>query len=579
MKPASAPLSVLLIEDSAADARLLMESLRDWTRSGEVVIQVVRRLADAVAELKRMSFSCVLLDLGLPDGMGVSNVEALRAVDRKAAIIVLTGLDSDASAKSALKLGAQEYMLKGQYEGAQLVKLMRHAVQRNLQVSELEEQRAREFEQASLDPVTGLVNRQLFEDRARQVIGGANLPGGHFALCFIDLNRFKRVNDTHGHAVGDRVLARVGQLLRESVRDTDTVGRLGGDEFAILLTSAVKSEPLRAFAQRVSERICALRRVDGHDIDIGCSIGIAIYPEHGESLEALLHASDLAMYQAKSAGGGALCVGDQLDQARATDEAALRARVTEAIALDRFSLDWHPWADSAMGRFCGVEALVRWADGDEIQLPDAFLPAVQDAGQMPDLGLHVAAKAARQWRQWREQGLACDWLALNLSESEFTSENFLPRLLGTLSAAGVGAGEVQLEVPAGASTRTDASGRPWLERFRAEGFRIVLDRFSPAQGALAALAQPFVGGIKLDRSIVQSLAAGAPGAPSRRFAAAVIGAAAALDLPVIATGVESSAEMAALGDINCRYAQGLYVAERASAEAVSGALRAGPRLA
>jgi len=245
---------LLLVEDSPMDARLLRESLRDALERGELALQAVRSIGEAIEELGRNRYACVLLDLGLPDGQGLANVEKLRELDRSMTVVVLTGLDCESSAIRALQLGAQEYVVKGQYDGDSLLKVIRHATERNRQLHELEAQREQQVEQASNDPVTGLANRQRFEDKTRQLLAAAQ-DARRFAVCFLDLDRFKAVNDRHGHAIGDALLARIAQILRESVRESDTIARLGGDEFAILLPSIGEVALAREIGHRIVERI------------------------------------------------------------------------------------------------------------------------------------------------------------------------------------------------------------------------------------------------------------------------------------------------------------------------------------
>lgn len=375
-----APLSVLVVEDSPADALLLKESLREAVARGELTLHLVRSLSDAKAELRRRRYVGVLLDLGLPDGHGLGDVELLREIDSRITVVVLTGLDCESSAIRALQLGAQEYVVKGQYDGERLLKVIRHAVERNRQMRELEARQAEQFEQASHDQVTGLLNRKLFEERARQRLQMAQGRTQRFAICFLDLDRFKAVNDQHGHAVGDALFARVAQILRESVRDSDIVARIGGDEFAILLTSVGDLKAVREVGERIVERIRGLNVVDGHGVQIGCSLGIALYPDNGISLEALLHHADIAMYRAKGGGGGVMAAGDEaLPVISGMDR--FIADVQGALAEGRFEVHCQPWADLGQGRFAGVEALLRWRRPEGLQLPQDFLQRLSHSGR------------------------------------------------------------------------------------------------------------------------------------------------------------------------------------------------------
>lgn len=298
--PASdAALKVLVVEDSLADARLLREALKD--ANAPVELNFVSTLAEAEQTVRSAAYDCVLLDLGLPDANGVDNVQRIRAANRAQTVVIMTGLDSEEAALGTLQRGAQDYLVKGRYDGAFIVRVIRRAMERNRVLAEVDQLREYQYYVATHDALTGLPNRQLFEDRARTALAQAQRENGTVAVGYLDLDGFKRVNDTHGHAIGDALLRAVGQVLSESVRATDTVARVGGDEFLILLA------PLKGNAQaeadstveRLRDRIRSLRLVEGREVGISASIGVAFYPDQGRTLEGLLICADQAMYEAK----------------------------------------------------------------------------------------------------------------------------------------------------------------------------------------------------------------------------------------------------------------------------------------
>lgn len=298
--PASdAALKVLVVEDSLADARLLREALKD--ANAPVELNFVSTLAEAEQTVRSAAYDCVLLDLGLPDANGVDNVQRIRAANRTQTVVIMTGLDSEEAALGTLQRGAQDYLVKGRYDGAFIVRVIRRAMERNRVLNEVDQLREYQYYVATHDALTGLPNRQLFEDRARTALAQAQRENGTLAVGYLDLDGFKPVNDTHGHAIGDALLRAVGQVLSDSVRATDTVARIGGDEFLILLA------PLKGNAQaeadstveRLRDRIRSLRLVEGRDVGISASIGVAFYPDQGRTLEGLLICADQAMYEAK----------------------------------------------------------------------------------------------------------------------------------------------------------------------------------------------------------------------------------------------------------------------------------------
>lgn len=297
-------LSLLLVEDSEADARLLQITLSksEWGAGLDVVH--VTHLADAVEKLGEDDFDIVLLDLGLPDGQGLNNLSAVHEASSDAAIVVMTGLDDDTKAMEALKLGAQEYVIKGMHEGEALSRILRHAVERHRLTMELKRMREREYFLATHDPLTELPNRLLFAEQSKQAIAQAHRNKTKLALLFIDLDGFKPVNDTHGHAAGDELLKQVAEVMRQTIREGDTAARVGGDEFTILASPITTRDEPEQLAKRLLSGLETIHQVEGHAVSISASIGIALYPNHGDEMEALMRVADSAMYRAKQDGRG-----------------------------------------------------------------------------------------------------------------------------------------------------------------------------------------------------------------------------------------------------------------------------------
>jgi diguanylate cyclase (GGDEF)-like protein len=292
-------LKVLVVEDSAADARLLREALRD--AQAPVDLDFVSTLAEAERSVREANYDCVLLDLALPDANGIDNVQRIRAANRSQTVVIMTGLDSEEAALGTLQRGAQDYLVKGRYDGAFILRVVRRAMERNRVLNEVDQLREYQYYIATHDTLTGLPNRKLFEDRAQTALAQAQRESGWFAVGYLDLDGFKTVNDTYGHAVGDAVLRTVAQALSESLRATDTVARIGGDEFLLLLTplKGHTENDIEGTTRRLLERVRGVTKVEGRDIRISASLGIAFYPRHGRTLESLLICADQAMYSNK----------------------------------------------------------------------------------------------------------------------------------------------------------------------------------------------------------------------------------------------------------------------------------------
>ncbi|MGQ0587461.1 MAG: diguanylate cyclase domain-containing protein [Gammaproteobacteria bacterium] len=292
-------LRVLVIQDSAPEAGQLREA---FANAGVALdLEFTPTVADAEHRVRHGRYDCVLLDLALPEANGVDNVQRIRSANRGQTVVVMTRLDQEQPALGTLQRGAQDYVEKGRYDGAFLLRVIRRAMERNRVLNEVDQLREYQYFIATHDALTGLPNRNLFEDRANKALAQAQRENGAFAIGFIDLDQFKRVNDTHGHAIGDALLRTVGQLLSESVRSTDTVSRVGGDEFLLLLTPLRQNAESEAAAtvMRLREKIAALRQVEGRDVRVSASIGLSFFPGHGRTLDSLLIWADQSMYAAK----------------------------------------------------------------------------------------------------------------------------------------------------------------------------------------------------------------------------------------------------------------------------------------
>src|SRR6185437_8430506 len=254
------------------------------------------RLSDAVTHLARARFDAILLDLSLPDGDGLSTVRQMQAANPTIAIIVLSGLNDQTLALQAVQNGAQDYLVKGEGQSELLARSIRYAIERKRAEERL-------TYLAQYDQLTGLVNRTLFRDRLIQAMARSKRLQQPLGLMLLDLDQFKPVNDTLGHDVGDELLKSVAERLKACVREVDTVARMGGDEFTIVLEGVSSEHSIVVVAKRITESISSVFQLKGHDVSVGISIGITVYPHDDHSIDELLKHADSAMYRAKQQGG------------------------------------------------------------------------------------------------------------------------------------------------------------------------------------------------------------------------------------------------------------------------------------
>ena len=520
-------LRLLLVEDAARDARALREMLADVEAMPAPLLKHVSTLAEAEAALAEAPYDCILLDLRLPDGEGVQSVDRIRAHHREVTLVVLTGNSDQQSALIALQHGAQDYVIKGTLDGEALMRLLRHAVERNRLVIGMERARQLEYHRASHDPLTGLPNRQLFTDRVRTAL--AQRRNGRLVLCFIDLDGFKHVNDLHGHATGDELLKAVAATLQEAVRAGDTVARLGGDEFAVLLTQARDADEAALVAQRMVERVAALQNIAGKSVQIGASIGLAMHPLHGRDCEPLLASADRAMYRAKAAGKG------QWRFCTPVQEMTIPV-LLPGFDLTALKLCYQPWYDARSHACMGLEALIRFHGHTAA---DTVLQQAQAQQALPRLGSWVLEQACRDWLALAAAPLH---LGVNISATELECRDYANITLRLLDELGMPCTALQLEVAEDELADAPENGTLLqnLGTLRSHGVRIALDRFGRNQAALGRLARLPVDVVKLDVRHVRELRTEPL---ARAFLASVIGYATALGRETILCGVETAADL------------------------------------
>jgi len=295
-------IKVLLVEDNDVDAELTQDLLSEWSLE-EFQITRAKTLAEGFSFLSRDRFDAVLLDLSLPDTFGLPTVRQVHAMNPTVPVVVLSGVTDQSLALQAVQQGAQDYLVKGQGHPELLARAIRYAIERK---------RAEEHLTylAQYDHLTGLVNRSLFRDRLVQAMARSKRMHQPIGLMLLDLDRFKTVNDTFGHDMGDELLKAVTERLKVCVREVDTVARMGGDEFTIILEGVSSEQNILVVAKRITESIAEPFELKGHHISIGISIGITIYPHDDHPIDELLKHADTAMYRAKQQGGNAFYLHD-----------------------------------------------------------------------------------------------------------------------------------------------------------------------------------------------------------------------------------------------------------------------------
>lgn len=446
-------------------------------------------------------------------------------------------------------------------------------------VSKIKETEARLHHLAFHDSLTGLPNRARFIDRLGDALGAPARPGAAVGVLFLDLDGFKTVNDSLGHAAGDELLVGVGRRLRASVPAEATLARFGGDEFAILLTTDGAGA-----ASRLAESLLAALQhpfvVEGRETFVTAAIGIATSDADGADAGAVLREADTALYRAKAAGRGTCAVYEPglwaPIVARLERETALR----RAVERDELFLAYQPVVETTSGTVVGAEALVRWRHPKEGPLPPAaFVRLAEETGIIAPLGRWVLREACRQLRDWlaRHPDAPCLTVGVNLSGRQLRRPGLVAEVEAALAEAGLAPDRLELEITERPMATIDAETRRTLRRLRGLGVRVVLDDFGTGFGSLASLRQLPVDGLKLDRTFVAGLGEDAAGVPILR---AITALAADLGVTVTAEGVETADELARLRRLGVTRVQGFHIAAPTTSAAFADLLtRAGGAIA
>ena len=428
--------------------------------------------------------------------------------------------------------------------------------------------------QAVHDSLTGLPNRVLFHRYLDDAIARATISEGDCAVLFIDLDRFKQVNDKLGHSVGDQVLVTIAGRLRVAVRGSDIVARISGDEFTVLLPCVSSRAEVEAVAGRVREALHEPCLLDGVQAFVGGSIGCAVFPEHGETGQALLRAADLAMYRAKQGRSGAVCYfSDDLNQY--TERLTVETELRRAVERGEFFLEYQPQIDTCTSDLLTVEALIRWNHPERgVIQPSDFIAIAEESGAILLLGQWVLQAVCEQAARWQRDGLPLR-VSVNLSARQFSGTELVDQVRAVLERTGLEADRLDLEITETAILQQGGAARETLLGLRELGVRLMIDDFGTGYSSLASLRSQPIDVVKIDRSFVMGMMESAEDAAIVR---AVVDLAQALGLEVVAEGVETDEHRLALEALGCTLMQGFFFSRPVPASAVPALLRFLPDL-
>ena len=424
---------------------------------------------------------------------------------------------------------------------------------------------------ATHDPLTKLPNRALFDETMRHSLARAERNHNRLAVLFVDIDRFKNINDTLGHDAGDRLLQTMARRIADCVRDGDTAARFGGDEFVVLIDEPVETGAVADVAQRLLETISKPAMIDRHEVHLTASIGISLYPDDAADGQALIKNADIAMYRAKDRGKNNFQFFSHATNVYTLERLAIESELRRALERDQFVLHYQPIVEAGSGRICGAEALLRWARPDGgLWLPERFISLAEETGLIEPIGEWVLRSACLQAGRWNAGASGPPLrVAVNLSARQFRQPTFVQTVERILAESDIPGTLIELEITESMVMPDPEAAVIVLTALKAMGLRIAIDDFGTGYSSLAYLKRFPVDSLKIDRSFIRDI----PHSEGDvAITTAIVAMAKSLALTVVAEGVETAQQAAFLRELGCSHMQGFYCGSPALVLPLPGAI-------
>ncbi|MFC5303223.1 EAL domain-containing protein [Azospira restricta] len=548
--------AVVLVVD---DDRSTRSALRHALRLSGFRVEETGDGAAALRWLEASAADVILMDAMMPVMDGFAACRALKQHPRlkDIPVLMITALEDRQSIERAFDAGASDFIPKPIH-----LSVVNQRVRRVIDANRAE-RHVRHL--AYNDSLTGLPNRMLFVDHLSQAIGRAAADGSQLAVLFLDLDRFKYINDTLGHEAGDQLLVTMAQRLKGCVRADDCVARLGGDEFTVLLDQLPNTGVAASVAQNICRTISAPLVINGHEIVVTTSIGISVYPADGPDVSTLLRHADTAMYRAKQNGSG-FCYYEAEMEAVLADRLKTENALRRGLERDEISVFYQPVIDAINGKVAGVEALVRWLHPERgLVTPAEFIPLAEETGLILPLGEHVLRRACMQAKAWLDSGLADFYVAVNLSAKQMEQPNLREVVLSALEDSGLPPAALVIEITESVLMERAREPIGILDELRSLGVRLSIDDFGTGYSSLAYLKHLPADNLKIDRSFIEDIP---DDADTVSIVTGIIALAHSLRMKVIAEGVETIIQRDVLVSLGCDALQGYLFAKPVPAEII-----------
>jgi diguanylate cyclase (GGDEF)-like protein len=552
---------VLVVDDDRSTRSALRHAL---SRSG-FRVEEAGDGNEVLDWLENNSADAILMDALMPvmDGFDACTAVKSHPLWKDIPILMITALEDRQSIERAFEAGASDFIPKPIH-----LSVVNQRVRRIIDATRAE-RHVRHL--AYNDTLTGLPNRLLFLEFLTRAIERAEAHNGTLAILFLDLDRFKFINDTLGHEAGDKLLATMAQRLKGCVRSNDCVARLGGDEFTVLIDELPNPNIAASVAQNICRTVSAPLVIYDQEIVITVSIGIALYPQDGPDINRLLRHADTAMYRAKS-NGSSFCYYEAAMESAISDRLKIETDLRRALERDEITVFYQPVVETDSGRIIGIEALVRWLHPERgIVSPAEFIPVAEETGLILPLGEHVLRTACQQAKTWQDNSVADLHVAVNLSSKQLEQPNLCSVIRSALSESGLPAASLVLEITESVMMARTAESIDLLHGLRRLGINISIDDFGTGYSSLAYLKHLPANILKIDRSFIHDVANDEDAVAIVRGITAL---AHSLRMKVVAEGVETTAQQETMAGLNCDFLQGYLFSKPLPAELVETQLHA-----
>tara|TARA_R110002153_G_scaffold27084_5_gene84308 strand:+ start:43111 stop:44811 length:1701 start_codon:yes stop_codon:yes gene_type:complete len=546
---------ILIVDDDAVDREALKRALRGNANVRQLTES--KSFEEGLEAVNKNHYDVLVIDYYLPDKNGIELVIELRSKPNlgNTAIVMVSNSDDESLALECIQVGAQDFITKSDITADKLMRAFIQAQKRFELEKKLHESFCQVRELAETDSLTGLANRYHFEEALKVSITNNLRSQNIIALLLLDLDHFKKINDTYGHETGDKLLQNVASRITQCLRGNELFARLGGDEFSILITGLKKTNDATAVARRIIESLKTPIEINGYSLQCGVSIGISLHPHNADSAEALTKYADIAMYRAKKKGRNQLCFFEAAMQEQFSRNYLIETELKGAVTRQDFQLHYQPVLDAISSKIVGVEALIRWPNCSVKCFPDEFIPIAEQSGEINEIGEWVLDSAISQLSAWHQNFGCTLTMAVNISAVQLGSAALVSVIESLLAKYHVAAEFLVLELTETALLNQDENNNKHITLLCELGCKLALDDFGTGFSSLSHLVNYPINIVKLDKSLLPVADTDIRHMKIVKGIAAMVNI---IDLHIVAEGVETEFQRDLCNKLKVNELQGYF---------------------